>query len=390
MHPSRLTDTSSAAWTQRLTRRHFLAWAGAAALLLPSFRWPSAAASLAPGEPAPEDWGGVGLYDAVTAYIDCDGVPSTDPEFPQQFFAFRGQVVFLRSEADRHTVVLVAGQGERGPVLGYRVFAPVGLDQPVWSTRELNISLGGGGGGAQLRYDRETGRINLFLAGFVVVFPDGVERRIGLVAEMQADRDPTTGKSRVLDQPLGPTDAVQYYLRAGTTPLENTRLLAFAHLSVRAPLRLPSWSLDQPFPVAFPTLTRQPDRLTVTETTGRGPAVSTVWEGGAAPVLRAPTTITTVSLRQDGLAYPLPASLEVELGAERRLRVDTLPVQPADTTVVGQVAPYGAVLHPRPCLATLPLLGDGYLMTQTVGGSEVFLPLLNQGESARGEDRDKW
>ena len=377
------TDHLSAVWSHRLTRRHFLRWAGATALLLPGLRLPNLPVASAPGDVAPEDWGGVGLYDAVTAYIDCDGLPSTDPEFPQQFFAFRGQVVFLRSETDRHTVVLVAGQGERGPILGYRVFAPIGLDQPMWSRTELNISLGGGGGGAQLRYDRETGRINIFLAGFVIVFPDGVERRIGLNAEIGADRDPQTSKSRILDQPLGSTDEVQYYLRAGTTPTNNTRLLAFAHLSVRQPLRLPSWSLDQPFPVVFPTLTRTGDRLIVTETTGRAPAVSTVWEGAAPPVLRAPTAITYTSISQDGLNYPLPSSLEVMLGDDRRLHVDTLPIQPADTTIVGQVAPYGAVLHPHPCLATLPLLSEGYLMTQTVGMGQAYLPLVDQGRPPR-------
>ncbi len=379
MHAPILTDTPSALWTQRLTRRHFLAWAGAAALLLPGLQLPNRPASLAPGDVAPEDWGGVGLYDAVTAYIDCDGLPSTDPDFPQQFFAFRGQVVFLRSETDRHTVVLVAGHGERGPVVGYRVFAPIGLDQPVWSRTELNISLGGGGGGAQLRYDRETGRINIFLAGFVIVFADGVERRIGLNAELQADRDPQTGKSRVLDQSLGSGDEVQYYLRAGATPANNTRLLAFAHLSVRQPLRLPTWSLEQPFPAVFPTLTRTGDRLVVTETSGRAGPVSTVWEGGAAPVLRAPTAITYTPTHHDGLTYSLPRTLDAALGGDRHLQVETLPVQPADYAVVGQVAPYGAVQHPHPCLATLPVPGGGYLMTQTVGVGQAFLPLVSQG-----------
>ena len=148
-------------------------------------------------------------------------------------------------------------------------------------------------------------------------------------------------------------------------------------------MRLPTWSLDQPFPVVFPTLTRIGNRLMVTETPGRAPAVSSVWEGAAAPVLRAPTTVTYTSIQQDGLNYSLPSSLEVDLGAERPLHVDTLPIQPADYAIVGQVAPYGAVQHPHPCLATLPLLTEGYLMTQTVGVGQAFLPLVDQGRRLR-------
>lgn len=43
--------------------------------------------------------------------------------------------MFLRSEVDCATVVLVVGRDERGVVKDHRVLPPISIDQPVWSSR---------------------------------------------------------------------------------------------------------------------------------------------------------------------------------------------------------------------------------------------------------------
>ena len=97
-----------------VTRRDFMRL-GAAALLTAcapfyytSRLWAKPAEPLPPGALAPEAWGPAGWYEAIIAYIDTDEIPAT-PGFPQQFKAFRGQVILLREPWQRTTYVYLAG-----------------------------------------------------------------------------------------------------------------------------------------------------------------------------------------------------------------------------------------------------------------------------------------
>ena len=368
-----------------VTRRDFMRL-GAAALLTAcapfyytSRLWAKPAEPLPPGALAPEAWGPAGWYEAIIAYIDTDEIPAT-PGFPQQFKAFRGQVILLREPWQRTTYVYLAGYSGTEVVKGYRVMFPVGIDQPRWSESELNISLGGGGGGAQLRYDRELGDLTLWLDGFVIGAPEVTARRFGSNAAVAVDRGDQTSKSRILHQSLGTSDQVQFYMRAGTKRAGESlaHFLMAAHLSLREPLRLPVPVPGRlPLPAPFPMVTRQAERLIVTQWSQAAQAfTSFVWTGNAAPILDAPTSVewARVTTAAPFVSY-VPRALHVQIG-------DVVTTVEADTSGAGDLgftaeapSPDG-VLHPRLTLATLPV-PDGFLMTQATAVTETFLPLVS-------------
>lgn len=380
---------------RHVSRRAFLRWLGGLATLsalpLPLARRAAThsivaapAEPLPPGALAPEDWGPAGWYEAITAYVDCD-VPK-DPGDPPQFRAFRGQVIFMRSPSDLATYVYLAGHSDGVVVKGYRVLPNIGLDRPVWSTQELNISLGGGGG-AQLRYDRDLGRLTLWLNGFVIGAPEVTPYRFGFLADVEVDRTAETSKSRVLDQGLGTSDEVQFYMRAGTRASgeSNTAFLMIAHLSIRAPMRLTDPPLTQPaFPWPFPTVTRVGERLYVTQITATRGYTSHIWTAAGAPHLNAPTAILTDIARDTvGLNYHLPRLLQASPpGGETTALATDITAAPALAFTAETPTPSGASRQPRLLLSAAPTDPPGYQLSQAVGIGQAFLPHLQQAERA--------
>lgn len=346
------------------------------------------AESLEPGDIAPETWGGAGLYDAVTVYVN-------DSEF-------QGQAVILRQHGgDNTTYVLVSGRNAEGKIVkGARWL--FGRDSHA-SEDELNISLGGGGGGAQLYYEKEAKRLTFWMNGFIVGSPDeplkGVTEelekaiRAGKISESQysrvtfvADALVNPDQSRVLHQPF-PSEQIQYYMRAGNIPVEEsgTRFLGFAHASIRVPIT-PFLPAENLFPILLPTIVASsgPEKfLYVVQSDSRHPGMFTsfVWRGDQEPDLAAETVLVVGYDRgeETKAVFPVPEEIHTLVNDVDRVIISS-EIQPTDEYAFTAVVPEPVGEH-LICLPTLETKVDGkkgLLMTQTAGVYTAFLPLVSK------------
>lgn len=217
--------------TDNLSRRQFLKAAGAtvAGLALgeglAARKVEAATEELKPGKKAPETWGGAGIFDVMAVYV-------VDPEFSGQ------AVILLRrdehNQENNIAVTLVDGRKKDGTIVKGMNVTEGGH---VYSSKDkLNITLGGGSGGAQLHYDPDRKTLNFDLNGFLVYDTKG--ERVDLRTEVRVDLD----RSRILHG--YDSSYLQYYMRAGTTEKggSGTSSLMVAHASVRD---IPTAQIDQ-------------------------------------------------------------------------------------------------------------------------------------------------
>ena len=313
---------------------------------------------LKPGKKAPETWGGAGKFDVAAVYVD-------DPEFS-------GQAVILLQHDKRVAMTLLDGRKKDGTIVkGMNTVE--GFE--VYSRRDkLHISLGGGSGGAFLRYDPEGKTLDFVLNGFLIYDTEG--ERLDLRSQVRVDPD----KSRIL-YGYDPS-YLQYYMRAGTRGIEGsgTRSLMVAHASLRDIPKIPRIdqqveSLTDFWIPLLPTVAISKDGNSLyvvqpKDITNPGELTAFAWNARGHD-MRAETDVT---IKRDSdpsgeHTYPVPKKLEINFKDKTR-------------TIVANIAPtdkFGfPVEFPNPITGdkvkakiSLPILraaiGDRpfWLMTQT-------------------------
>lgn len=320
--------------------------------------------SLKPGDIAPETWGGAGIFDVMSVYVQ-------DPEF-------NGQAVFLHKHgSDGFTYTLLAGRTPNGEIVKGANFKS-GLDS-ISSNDELNLALGGNGG-AQLRFDKDTKGLTFWMNGFPIASSENPKgRRISFVSQVEADQG-ENGKSRVLHQPF-PSESLRYYMRAGSKSSpegKGTTFLLVAHASLR---QIPSTTppLPEGIPLVPPlSVVSFPDEsLYVVQSDNQvaGGSTSFVWKcKGGTPDLKAETSqkIGFNKWHPSGKVFPVPAELTVLVNDREKIEIDIY-YGLADLFAFSTVVPNPITGKDLQILISLPELQthkkdqDGLLYTQTIG-----------------------